>query len=55
MYEFNLIVNIENSFERFMDNWESWKQAIISYSKASRNKPKLIQQALDKLDKDEPG
>lgn len=42
-YEFDLIVNMENCFETFVDNWDDWKNAIIEYSQAYT---KILQQIL---------
>jgi len=55
IYEFDIIVGIDNSFERFEDNWEPWKHAIIKYSQAYQNKPKMIRQALQELVPGESG
>lgn len=54
-FEFDLIVNMENGFEIFSENWEKWKPAIIGYSQATNNKPKMLQHVLLDLDTDDPG
>lgn len=41
--EFDLIVNVENSFNTFMENWDHWKPAILGYSQAYNNMPRILQ------------
>ena len=52
-YEFDLIVNKENSFDAFAENWEEWKNPIIQYAQVCRNIPKNLKQVLQHLVPDE--
>ena len=48
-YEFELIVNLENSFDAFDENWEEWKKPIIQYAQAYSNIPKHLRLILQEL------
>lgn len=49
MYEFDLIVDLEDVYHTFLEKWETWKPAVIEFSRASKNTPMQIKQALQDL------
>lgn len=54
-YEFDLIIDQQNTLEIFCEAWKIWESAIIEYAKASLNIPKQLQHALRDLDSEEQG
>ncbi len=46
MYEFDLIVGVDNSFDVFSEAWALWEPAILEYSAAPLSKSKTLKQAL---------
>lgn len=55
MYEFDLIIGAENSYNTFVESWSSWKQAILEYSGASLSKPKMLKHAFRDSDSNDLG
>lgn len=54
-YEFDLIINLQNSYESFTEAWILWKQAIMEYASSSISKSKMLQHALRDLDSNDSG
>lgn len=55
LYEFDLIIGVENSYDAFVESWVSWQQAILEYSGASQSKPKMLKHAFRDMDSDDLG
>ncbi len=55
MYEFDLIVGVDNSFDVFSEAWALWEPAILEYSAAPLSKSKTLKQALRDIDSDDTG
>ena len=55
MYEFDLIIGAENSYDTFIEAWDIWKHAILEYSRASVSKPKMLKHALRDADASDLG
>lgn len=49
MYEFDLIVNMDDVYQVFLENWEKWKFAIVKYSCANQSTPMQLKKALQDL------
>jgi hypothetical protein len=46
LYEFDLIINVENSYEKFEEAFADWKTAILDYALATASQPRLLKHAL---------